>query len=78
MVFVTKRRDTGQICEIRIVEKCCKTCQHFGFAPDGCGDCGALVDVMNGVEEGSPTVGASNVCDCWEQRTSDYLYDSES
>jgi len=86
-VIETRRKDTGAVCEIRYVEKCCRTCKHWGDHPDGCGECAALVDYEDGLPyvaekfdfttqgmipcESYPMVGASNICDAWEQKTLD-------
>lgn len=79
----TRREDTGQVCNVVQVEKCCRTCAHYGFAPDGCGDCAILVDYEDGklvmtlewdpetqAEKqvpSHPMVGDSEVCEAWEQ-----------
>jgi len=79
----TRRKDTGEVIVVKYIERCCRTCEHYGFAPDGCGDCDLLVeydeegklmmrDEWNGEKLGSvpshPLVGDSQVCDLWTEK----------
>ena len=78
----TRRKDTGQTCNVVHIEKCCRTCAYYGFAPDGCGDCAMLIDYEDGKPvmtlewdpetqaekqvQSHPMVGDSEVCEAWE------------
>lgn len=78
-MYETRRVDTREVCVVSTVDKCCETCKHFGFAPDGAGECAMLIDYQDGEpmvttgyddpQELSHTiVGGYNICDCWEAK----------
>ena len=74
---------TGQVVEIRGVERCCNSCKYNALGQDGWGDCKILIDYKNGkpymiegydprsrdlrMEVSRASIGPACVCDFWEQ-----------